>query len=192
MARKRHPELQVIEDLADIPVFTSEEEEAAYWGTHTLSEKLLKQMQPLSDDDAPRPRKSRAISLRIDEGSLERLQALADQAHRPYQSLLKQFLLERIELEESKAQKAAAVARQNELLHTILHGNINDVEIPVRTQFPHLPDAPATLSFSGALTEANRARMMTGIRASGVDPSQAIERLARKVADYLAEDDARK
>jgi hypothetical protein len=128
----RHPALHLVDDLADIPVFTSEEEEATYWSTHMLSEQLLKQMQPLSEDDAPRPRKSRAISIRVDEALLERLQALADKAHRPYQSLLKQFLSERVELEESKAQQAAAVAHQ-------------------------------------------------------VDPAQALEQLARRVADILAE-----
>jgi CopG antitoxin of type II toxin-antitoxin system len=192
MARKQHPTLEVIEDLADIPVFTSEAEEAAYWGTHTLSEQLLTQMRPLSEADAPRPRKSRATSIRMDEGLLERLQALADQAHRPYQSLLKQFLAERIELEESKAQQAAAVAHQNELLQTILYGNLSDVEIPVKAQFPHLPAATATLSFSGTLTEANRARVMSTIKSAGVDPTQALEQLARRVADILAEDDIRK
>lgn len=71
MARKLHSEVQVVDDLDDIPVFSSEAEEAAYWGTHALSEKLLESMHALSDEDAPRPRKSRAISLRIDEGLLD-------------------------------------------------------------------------------------------------------------------------
>jgi hypothetical protein len=140
MARKQQPSLAVVEELADIPVFTSEAEEAAYWGTHTLSEQLLKQMQPLSEDDAPRPRKSRAISIRIDEGLLERLQTLADQAHRPYQSLLKQFLSERIELEESKAQTTTAVARESEILHTMLGSDLTEADIVALARLCIFPD----------------------------------------------------
>jgi hypothetical protein len=57
-------------------------------------------MRTPTDEEAPRPRHTRAISLRIDEGLLERLQALADKTQRPYQSLLKDYLRDRVEQEE--------------------------------------------------------------------------------------------
>jgi predicted transcriptional regulator len=177
MSRKLKPEMHSIESLADIPAFENEQDEALYWSTHTLSEKLLANMQPLNEEAAPRPRKTHAISLRIDEGLLARLQALADTSHRPYQSLLKQFLLERVELEESKLQAATAAARQNELLTSLLGKGLNDGEIPVITQFAHLPDAQA----------ASRFRLITIFQNCGVDPTDAIQRLAERVDD-LAED----
>jgi len=107
MSRMTTPELLIVDGPADIPDFATEQEEADFWMTHRLSDRLLDGLRPPTDEEAPRPRRSRAVSLRIDEGLLERLQVLAAQAQRPYQSLLKQFLIERVELEENKAQAAA-------------------------------------------------------------------------------------
>jgi len=100
MARKGRHISATIDDLADIPVFDNEAEEADYWATHQLSPALLEGMRSPTNEEAPRPRRTRAISLRVDEGLLERIQALAARARRPYQSLLKDYLAERVELEE--------------------------------------------------------------------------------------------
>ena len=97
MPRKARPHLAVIENLADIPSFDTEEEEATYWDTHQLSPALLATMRTPTEEEAPRPRHTRSISLRMDEGVLERLQILADKAQCPYQTLLKEFVRERIE-----------------------------------------------------------------------------------------------
>lgn len=37
----------VVNDLADIPPFASEDEEDAYWSTHPLGDAILDQMQPV-------------------------------------------------------------------------------------------------------------------------------------------------
>ncbi|MGH2345813.1 MAG: CopG family antitoxin [Chloroflexota bacterium] len=100
--------------MADIPAFDNEEEEAGYWATHQLSPALLKNMRSPTNEEAPRPRRTRAISLRVDEGLLERIQALAAEARRPYQSLLKDYLAERVELEERGLQARPTPLRQIE------------------------------------------------------------------------------
>jgi predicted DNA binding CopG/RHH family protein len=102
MARKEGLTPATIDDLTDIPAFDTEEEEATYWATHQLSPALLASMRSPTEEEAPRPRRTRAISLRVDEGLLERIQVLAAKARRPYQSLLKDYLAERVELEEHR------------------------------------------------------------------------------------------
>jgi predicted DNA binding CopG/RHH family protein len=103
MARKGGQTPATIDDLADIPAFDTEEEEATYWATHQLSPALLAGMRSPTAEEAPRPNRTRAISIRVDEGLLERLQALAAKGHRPYQSLLKDYLAERVEFEEHRS-----------------------------------------------------------------------------------------
>lgn len=114
MARKGRHISATIDDLADIPAFDNEAEEADYWATHQLSPALLQGMRSPTNEEAPRPRRTRAISLRVDEGLLERIQALAAKAGRPYQSLLKDYLAERVELEERRLLAGPIPARQIE------------------------------------------------------------------------------
>jgi predicted DNA-binding protein len=107
MAGKQRQQLAVVVCFADLPDFPDEEAEATFWDTHTLSPALLESMHPPTEDEAPIPaHRTRAISIRMDEGILERLQALAEVSGRRYQSLLKKFVAERIELEERKAKEA--------------------------------------------------------------------------------------
>ncbi|HZS86936.1 MAG TPA: CopG family antitoxin [Chloroflexota bacterium] len=102
--------LHVINDLADIPAFHDEAEEAAFWRVHRLSDALLAQMQPLGDDVAPRARATKSVTLRIDPGLLARIQALAQQRRVPYQRLLKQLLEERLQEVEVGDQPGAPAA----------------------------------------------------------------------------------
>ena len=94
---KRTEPLQIIDQLADIPDFEDEAAEAAFWGTHRLSNALLDQMQPLDAAVAPPARATKSGTLRIDPTLLERLQALARQRQIPYQRLLKLLLEERLD-----------------------------------------------------------------------------------------------
>src|SRR5689334_4881265 len=57
-AKFRSPNLITVNDWSEVPAFTTEAEEAEFWGTHGLSEALLDQMKPL-DDILPRPRRRR-------------------------------------------------------------------------------------------------------------------------------------
>lgn len=96
---------ELVEDLHDIPAFQSEAEEAAYWDTHTFGDGLLAQMRPAREVDPqlPPPRAaSSSITIRFEADTLHRLRKLADQKQMGYQTLLKQFVLERLYEEEKR------------------------------------------------------------------------------------------
>lgn len=101
MPKKRRTKLAIVDGPDDIPDFPDEKTEAIFWGTHRLSNRLLAEMRPMTDEERARlPRHTRAITIRMDEGKLERLQALAESAGCHYQHLLLRFVSERIEEEE--------------------------------------------------------------------------------------------
>ena len=100
-----------VNQLADIPDFQSEEEEHAFWSTHQLSEELLRGAQPIARDVLPPPRKrTKNIAVRFDETTLQRVRTLAARRHQGYQTLIKQFVIERL-YEEEKRDAAAASQR---------------------------------------------------------------------------------
>ncbi len=103
-----------MERREDIPVFRNEAEEAEFWATHAIAGALLEQMQPVpleGDDELPPARSSsistrstrtRPISVRLDQDILRRLKVLATKKHKGYQSLLKEFVIERLYEEEKR------------------------------------------------------------------------------------------
>jgi hypothetical protein len=95
----------------DIPQFQSEADEAAFWATHDLAGALLEAMRPVApegDDDLPPARatsvvaRTKPVSVRLDGDILRRLKALASLKHKGYQSLLKEFVVERLYEEERR------------------------------------------------------------------------------------------
>ncbi len=105
MARKAKPPLKEIHDLSDIPENMREKEAAEFWSTHSLGETLLEQMERAEGDpDLPpvRPRKSISTSIRLDVDVARRLKALARRKGKGYQTLLKEFVLERLYEEEKR------------------------------------------------------------------------------------------
>ena len=84
-----------------IPAFSSEEDERRFWAKHDSSEYV---------DWAAARRRSfpnlrptlRTISLRLLESMIGQLKVLANKRDIPYQSLLKQFLAERLQRELAK------------------------------------------------------------------------------------------
>jgi len=87
----------------EIPGFASEREEALYWSEHEASDELLRGMGPLAEDILPPPRTpARPVSVRFEAELLERLRGLAGQRGIRYQTLLKQFVLERLYEEEQR------------------------------------------------------------------------------------------
>jgi predicted DNA binding CopG/RHH family protein len=101
-ARRKH-ELEVVERLEDIPVFTSEAEEAEFWAAHQLSDALLAAMEPLGEDVLPPPRpRTKPVAVRFDESTLARVRALAARRGKGYQTLLKEFVVERLYEEERR------------------------------------------------------------------------------------------
>jgi predicted DNA binding CopG/RHH family protein len=85
-----------------IPIFSSEEDERKFWAKHDSSEYV---------DWAATRRRSfpnlrptlRTISLRLPESMIGQLKILANKRDIPYQSLLKQFLAERLRRELGKS-----------------------------------------------------------------------------------------
>ena len=96
-------EKRKLKSLEEVPEFGSEAEEARFWAEHELGEPLLEAMAPPSEGLLPPPRpRTRAISLRLDEDLLRRLKAMARRKGKGYQTLLKEFVLERLYEEEKR------------------------------------------------------------------------------------------
>ncbi len=88
----------------EIPAFKNEEEEHEFWSTHAAGPGMMKYADehpdPLLDELLPvRPR---SISIRIDAEVYRRLRALAGLKGRRYQTLLKEFVTERLYEEEKR------------------------------------------------------------------------------------------
>ena len=95
--------MTTIHSWDDVPTFTSEAEEADFWVTHDLGEELLAQMTPHGDTELPAPRpRTKPVAIRFDETTLARVRALAARRHKGYQTLLKEFVLERLYEEEKR------------------------------------------------------------------------------------------
>lgn len=83
-----------IKSWDEIPTHNTEEEEARYWSGHALEPSLMQSAivhQDASD--------STTITLRMDPRMLSRLKRLARNRYLNYQSMIKQWLSERLEKE---------------------------------------------------------------------------------------------
>jgi len=87
--------------MKKMPSFKSEEEEQEFWSEHDSTEYVdwSKARRGVFPNLKP---STRTISLRLPEAMLEELKLLANKKDVPYQSLLKMFLAERIEVELQK------------------------------------------------------------------------------------------
>ena len=103
MRAKRQPPLETVHRLEDIPRFASGAEEHAFWATHELDEALWDQAEPFGPDELPPPRPAtKPVAIRFDEHTLARLKRLARKRHKGYQTLLKEFVIERLYEEEKR------------------------------------------------------------------------------------------
>ena len=84
-----------------IPNFKNEDEERAFWATHDSSLFLdwSKSRRVLFPNLKP---STRAISLRLPASMLDELRQMANQRDVPYQSLIKVFLRERLDIERQR------------------------------------------------------------------------------------------
>ena len=104
MARRRDEDFIYIDDLNDIPDFANENEEAEFWANHSLSDRLLEQAEPIEDGILPPPRpRTRPLAVRFDDDVIGRLKTLARLKGKGYQTLLKEFVVERLYEEEKRA-----------------------------------------------------------------------------------------
>jgi len=83
-----------ITDWRSIPQFESEEEEAAFWMQHHIDARLMSAAL-----HRPDVRESTTITLRFDPRMLARIKRLARSRYLNYQSMIKQWLSERLESE---------------------------------------------------------------------------------------------
>ena len=86
--------MELITDWENIPEFACEHDEAKYWLAHRLDAKLMEQSTAGADQS-----ESTTISLRIDPRMLARVKRLARSRYLNYQSMIKQWLSERLEQE---------------------------------------------------------------------------------------------
>jgi len=95
--------LTVVHSIEERPSFNSEEEEHTYWETHEFSGEPWDQEDPTALDELPPSRAAtEAVTTHFDEFTLTRLMALARTRHKGYQTLLKEFVTERLYEEEKR------------------------------------------------------------------------------------------
>jgi predicted DNA binding CopG/RHH family protein len=87
-------ELPLIRYWHELPAFESEEEEVRYWATHQLDARLMHLSIHRND-----VRESTTITLRFDPRMLSRIKRIARRRYLNYQSMIKQWLSERMEQE---------------------------------------------------------------------------------------------
>jgi len=89
--------MQPISRWSDIPAFDDEEAEARFWETHELDARLM-----AGSIHEPDSRESTTITLRFDPRMLSRIKRIARSRFLNYQSMMKQWLAERLEEELRK------------------------------------------------------------------------------------------
>lgn len=102
--------LKTIKSWDEVPEFQNEHEEHEFWGSHSLSEELLETFEPRSErSNLPpprertitRPRKG-SVSVRMENDLVNRLKTLAAVKGIGYQTLLRQFVADRVYEEEKR------------------------------------------------------------------------------------------
>ena len=86
--------MKVITSWAEIPAFDSEEEEAEFWSDARLDARLMNASILKAET-----RESTTITLRFDPRMLARIKRIARSRYLNYQSMIKQWLSERLEKE---------------------------------------------------------------------------------------------
>ena len=86
--------MKVITSWKDVPHFDSEEDEAVFWAATRLDLRLMNTSLLKADT-----RESTTITLRFDPRLLARIKRVARSRYLNYQSMIKQWLSERLEKE---------------------------------------------------------------------------------------------
>jgi hypothetical protein len=91
----------------EVPEGMSEGEAREFWETHEITEEYLEKAGAPPEGVLPpagEPRRPRAkpIGVRFDDDVIRRLKALADRKSKGYQTLLKEFVIERLYEEEKR------------------------------------------------------------------------------------------
>ena len=86
--------MKVVTNWKELPHFDSEDEEAAFWAAARLDIRLMNGSLLKADT-----RESTTITLRFDPRLLARIKRIARSRYLNYQSMIKQWLSERLEKE---------------------------------------------------------------------------------------------
>lgn len=84
-----------------IPKFANEDEEAEFWATHDFMDYVDTSKRVAFDFLHLRP-STKSITIRLPESLLHSIKQLARKKDVPYQSLMKLFLSERIQMEKGR------------------------------------------------------------------------------------------
>jgi predicted DNA binding CopG/RHH family protein len=84
--------MDVVIEWEEIPPFACEHDEAKFWQLHRLDSKLMERSVVGADQS-----ESTTITLRIDPRMLARIKRLARSRYLNYQSMIKQWVSERME-----------------------------------------------------------------------------------------------
>ena len=87
--------LQTIQSWDDVPLFDSEQAEADFWAENQVDARLMEISATASSEQS----ESVTITLRMDPRMLSRIKRLARFRFLKYQSMIKQWLSERMEKE---------------------------------------------------------------------------------------------
>ncbi|GAA5494898.1 CopG antitoxin of type II toxin-antitoxin system [Rubritalea squalenifaciens DSM 18772] len=92
--------MNIITNWSDLPDFEDEQEEADFWDKHELDARLM-----IGSLHEPDSRESTTITLRFDPRMLSRIKRMARSRYLNYQSMMKQWLSERLEEEIRKTEQ---------------------------------------------------------------------------------------
>ena len=91
--------MKTIQSWDKIPEFDDDEIEADFWAKHTLDQRLMN-----GSIHRANVRESTTITLRFDPQMLSRIKRMARHRYLNYQSMIKQWLSERLEEEIAKVE----------------------------------------------------------------------------------------
>jgi predicted DNA binding CopG/RHH family protein len=87
--------MEIVIDWNEVPMFDSEQAEAAFWAGHEADLRLMDAAASANAESS----ESVSITLRMDPRMLARIKRLARSRYLNYQSMIKQWLSERMEKE---------------------------------------------------------------------------------------------
>ena len=87
--------MKVITTWTEVPKFDNEDDEAVFWSEARIEPRLMNQSLLKADN-----RDSTTITLRFDPRMLARIKRIARSRYLNYQSMIKQWLSERLEREQ--------------------------------------------------------------------------------------------
>jgi len=100
--------MKTIKNWDELPEFESEQEENDFWQNHEIDGDLMN-----GSIHEPDSRESTTITLRFDPRILSRIKRMARSRYLNYQSMMKQWLSERLEDEAGRSARAEFAESEN-------------------------------------------------------------------------------